>query len=423
MVEGGGSREFAATRTMAYAEPALFERLIALLTDATVALSVGADRGWRRSSDAVRQLGWHPVAGAVPPARDRAGAGYRQCACGSCIPPCRSSGFLGWRACWSATMRRQTRVDGIGLDTSMDLGLAGRVIPARTAIQGNLDPLALVAGGQALRREDRGDSVGFAGAAVHLQPGPRHRAANAARACRGPGGAGACGLGSRSSCSIWVDPIGRRRSGRSLRTCSTIRQSCAFRSSSGRSWHAASLLHGWSRRSASYAVLGGSSPLLELTRAQASALEAQLAEFDAKCFIAMRYWHPFSDETAKAVRDWGPDEVRAAAAVSAVFHHDDGQLADGMARSCGTRRARGRHDRGLLLPDRCGTTSLPSRHCFAPNGRRRGGSLRRRSGLRVLFSAHGLPESIVQAGDPYQWQIEQTVAHVLADWGQGERTG
>jgi ferrochelatase len=36
----------------------------------------------------------------------------------------------------------------------------------------------------------------------------------------------------------------------------------------------------------------------------------------------------------------------------------------------------------------------------------------------VLFSAHGLPDSIVQAGDPYQWQIEQTVAHVVADWGQ-----
>lgn len=46
-----------------------------------------------------------------------------------------------------------TRVDGIGLDTSMDLGLAARDIPAHTALQGNLDPLALVAGGLALRRE------------------------------------------------------------------------------------------------------------------------------------------------------------------------------------------------------------------------------------------------------------------------------
>jgi ferrochelatase len=33
--------------------------------------------------------------------------------------------------------------------------------------------------------------------------------------------------------------------------------------------------------------------------------------------------------------------------------------------------------------------------------------------LRILFSAHGLPESIVTAGDPYQWQVEQSVAHVV----------
>jgi ferrochelatase len=60
---------------------------------------------------------------------------------------------------------------------------------------------------------------------------------------------------------------------------------------------------------ASYALLGGRSPLLELTQQQAAALQAELAELDAKCFIAMRYWHPMSDETAAAVRAWGPQEV------------------------------------------------------------------------------------------------------------------
>ncbi len=59
----------------------------------------------------------------------------------------------------------------------------------------------------------------------------------------------------------------------------------------------------------SYAVLGGRSPLLALTEKQAAALAAQLTECEARCFIAMRYWHPFSDETARAVRDWAPDEV------------------------------------------------------------------------------------------------------------------
>jgi ferrochelatase len=33
--------------------------------------------------------------------------------------------------------------------------------------------------------------------------------------------------------------------------------------------------------------------------------------------------------------------------------------------------------------------------------------------LRILFSAHGLPEVIIQGGDPYQWQVEQTTAAVL----------
>src|ERR1700751_1515491 len=42
---------------------------------------------------------------------------------------------------------------------------------------------------------------------------------------------------------------------------------------------------------ANYAVLGGKSPLLELTQQQAVALEAKLPELNAKCFIAMRYWH------------------------------------------------------------------------------------------------------------------------------------
>src|SRR6185437_14403358 len=42
--------------------------------------------------------------------------------------------------------------------------------------------------------------------------------------------------------------------------------------------------------------------------------------------------------------------------------------------------------------------------------------------LRVLFSAHGLPENIVAAGDPYQWQIERTVAAVVAALGRDRST-
>jgi ferrochelatase len=40
--------------------------------------------------------------------------------------------------------------------------------------------------------------------------------------------------------------------------------------------------------------------------------------------------------------------------------------------------------------------------------------------LRILFSAHGLPEAIVRAGDPYQYQVEQTVAALLAAWRRND---
>ncbi len=57
-----------------------------------------------------------------------------------------------------------------------------------------------------------------------------------------------------------------------------------------------------------YARLGGASPLLANTEAQARALETALGD-RYRCFVAMRYWHPTSAETARAVAEWAPDEI------------------------------------------------------------------------------------------------------------------
>src|SRR6266853_6020685 len=57
-----------------------------------------------------------------------------------------------------------------------------------------------------------------------------------------------------------------------------------------------------------YARLGGQSPLLANTNAQAQALEGALGS-GYRCFVAMRYWHPSSAQTAREVADWAPDEV------------------------------------------------------------------------------------------------------------------
>src|SRR5205085_324606 len=57
-----------------------------------------------------------------------------------------------------------------------------------------------------------------------------------------------------------------------------------------------------------YAHLGGASPLLANTKAQARALEAELGP-DDRCFIAMRYWHPLTAATVAEVKAWQPDEI------------------------------------------------------------------------------------------------------------------
>lgn len=165
----------------------------------------------------------------------------------------------------------------------------------------------------------------------------------------------------------------------------------------------------------SYAKLGGRSPLLELTRAQAEALEAALPEFDARCFIAMRYWHPFSLETVREVKAWRPDEV--------VLLPLYPQFSTTTTASSLTVWRESAARVGLAVPVTtiCCYPDMPLFvGALAATVRAVWTEVRERvpdHPLRVLFSAHGLPEAIVQAGDPYQWQVERTVEAVLRAWG------
>ena len=167
---------------------------------------------------------------------------------------------------------------------------------------------------------------------------------------------------------------------------------------------------------ANYAILGGRSPLLGLTEDQGRALEAALPELEAKCFIAMRYWHPFSDAAAQAVKAWDPDEV-----VLLPLYPQFSTTTTGSSLTA-WRAASVRA--GLAKP----TTALCCYHADGGFAAATATLLRRslvqmratagNGAFRVLFSAHGLPESIVKAGDPYQFQVERTVGAVLAQLGE-----
>jgi len=165
----------------------------------------------------------------------------------------------------------------------------------------------------------------------------------------------------------------------------------------------------------SYGLLGGKSPLLDNTRAQAAALEAQLRqddpEEDWKTFIAMRYWHPLTAETVRAVKDWGADRIVLLPLYPQFSTTTSGSSFEAWREEC-NRQKLDRPETILCCyprdPGFIRASAALVGDCYQDFVREHG----RRP--RVLFSAHGLPEKIIAQGDPYQWQCEES-ARLIAE--------
>jgi uroporphyrinogen decarboxylase len=154
MVEGGGSRDFAATRGLAYRDPALFASLLDVLVEASVAYLAG-----QAEAGAEALMLFDTWAGLLPPAQFRSHviAPTRRivAALRDRCPGVPVIGFPRLAGLLLAAYAKETGVDGVGVDTSADMSLATRQVPGRIALQGNLDPLAVVAGGAAMRGQAR----------------------------------------------------------------------------------------------------------------------------------------------------------------------------------------------------------------------------------------------------------------------------
>ena len=152
MIEGHGSKEFAAVRGMAFSNPGLFAQLMSLVTDSTIEyLALQVEAG----AEAVMLFdSW---AGVLSPRMFRAHVIAPTSrivgALRSRFPTLPIIGFARLAGTSLAAYAAETGVDGVGIDTAADLGLAARLIGTRVATQGNLDPLAVVAGGEAMRAE------------------------------------------------------------------------------------------------------------------------------------------------------------------------------------------------------------------------------------------------------------------------------
>jgi protoporphyrin/coproporphyrin ferrochelatase len=166
-----------------------------------------------------------------------------------------------------------------------------------------------------------------------------------------------------------------------------------------------------------YATIGGGSPIRRFTEQQARALEAELIHqgIDARCFVAMRYWHPFTEEAIQQLRYAGCDEL-----VLLPLYPQYSSTTTGSSLNEWNRLF---HDH---LPTHSVTTFYRNRAyldamcekiedalaCF-PNP----------ENAEILFSAHSVPLSVIQKGDPYQRQIEETVQLLTAHgaWRNGHR--
>ena len=163
-----------------------------------------------------------------------------------------------------------------------------------------------------------------------------------------------------------------------------------------------------------YAKIGGRSPILEETQAQARALEKALAAegHEAKAVIAMRCWHPFSDGAALALKNWAPEKI-----VLLPLYPQYSTTTTASSLKDWDRAAK---KIGLDLP----TTQVccyPAEPGFiaalAGSVRETLAKAKPDIRYRLLLSAHGLPQRVVAKGDPYQWQVEQTAAALVEKLG------
>jgi ferrochelatase len=160
---------------------------------------------------------------------------------------------------------------------------------------------------------------------------------------------------------------------------------------------------------ANYALMGGGSPLLPETRKQAAALQARLQTRRlgdvVQTFIAMRYWSPLTEQTAAEVAAFAPDDIvllplypqfSTTTTASSLKAWALAYRGPGVSRTVCCYPAGDGWIETQVEGIRAALATVADRP------------------VRVLFSAHGIPERLVGQGDPYQEQVETTVAAVMA---------
>jgi protoporphyrin/coproporphyrin ferrochelatase len=162
-----------------------------------------------------------------------------------------------------------------------------------------------------------------------------------------------------------------------------------------------------------YHAIGGHSPIRQLTERQARKLEQALApEFDARCWVAMRYWHPLTAEAAESVRGVALDALvllplypQYSFATTLSSLKEWKRVYRPLAGAPGALVIEEFHQHPQYIEAVAEKVRISLTHFDEP------------CKVHLVFSAHGLPLSLIERGDPYQRQVEETVGAVLARGG------
>ena len=164
-----------------------------------------------------------------------------------------------------------------------------------------------------------------------------------------------------------------------------------------------------------YSVIGGGSPIRRFTEQQARALQLKLTEsgLGARCFVAMRYWHPFTTEAIEHLRAAKCDEV-----VLLPLYPQYSSTTTGS--SLNEWRRRFPDD----IPVHCVDPFYENQLYLEAVVEKLEEALARFPDPQradIVFSAHSVPVSVIEQGDPYQRQIEETVERIMQRGGWRNR--
>ena len=158
-----------------------------------------------------------------------------------------------------------------------------------------------------------------------------------------------------------------------------------------------------------YEELGGSSPILKLTKEQSVALETKLnqnqTEDQYKCFIVMRCWNPRANDVIKDVQSYTPDEVVLMPLYPQYSAATSGSSIKEWKDICKKNNYKIKTSTICCYPTDQNFINAHTKEIIK--------KIKNLKNFKLIFSAHGLPEKNIKKGDPYQWQVEQSVKKIV----------